>query len=73
MAGLDFFDFCLPVRPASGIILTMLACLDGGKRLCGEVDANIGARCPPLFAPRSPLALMLSLRGAKSSHFRRRI
>ena len=57
MAGLDFFDFCLPGRPASGIILTMLACLDGGKRLCGEVDANIGARCPPLFAPRYPLCL----------------
>ena len=73
MAGPDFFDFCLLGRPASGIILTMLACLDGGKRLCGEVDANIGARRPPLFAPRSPLSLMPSFREAKSSHFRSRI
>ena len=46
MAGLDFFDFCLPGRPMSGIILTMLACLDGGKRLCGEVDANISTGRP---------------------------
>ena len=46
MAGPDFFDFCLPGRPASGIIRTMLACLDGGKRLCGEVDANISTGRP---------------------------
>ena len=44
-------------RQQTGKIRTMLACLDGGKRLCGEVDANIGARCPPLFAPRYPLCL----------------
>ena len=31
------------------------------------------ARRPPLFAPRSPLALVPSFRGAKSSHSRRRI
>ena len=46
MAGLDFFDFCLLGRPMSGIIRTMLACLDGGKRLCGEVDANISTGRP---------------------------
>ena len=46
MAGPDFFDFCLLGRPAAGIILTMLACLDGGKRLCGEVDANISTGRP---------------------------
>ena len=51
MAGLDFFDFCLPGRPAAGIILTMLACLDGGKRLCGEVDANISTGRPGKFGP----------------------
>ena len=32
-----------------------------------------GTRQPPLFAPRSPLSLVPSFRGAKSSHFRRRI
>ena len=32
-----------------------------------------GARRPLLFAPPSPLSLMPSFRGAKSSHFRRRI
>ena len=31
-----------------------------------------GARRPPLFAPRSPLALVAPFRGAKSSHFSRR-
>ena len=31
------------------------------------------ARRPPLFAPRSPRTLMAPFRGAKSSHFRRRI
>ena len=31
-----------------------------------------GPRRRPLFAPRSPLALVSSSRGAKSSHFRRR-
>ena len=31
------------------------------------------ARRPPLFAPRSPLGLVPPFRGAKSSHFRRRI
>ena len=31
------------------------------------------ARRTPLFAPRSPLTLVTSFRGAKSSHFRRRI
>ena len=60
-------------RRQAGIIRTMLACLDGGKRLCGEVDASIGTGRPPLFAPLSPLALMPSSRGAKSSHSRRRI
>ncbi len=60
-------------RRQAVIILTMLACLDEGKRLCGEVDANISTGRPPLFAPLSPLALMPSFRGAKSSHFRRRI
>ena len=60
-------------RRQAGIIRTMLACLDGGKRLCEEGDTNIGAGRTPLFAPLSPLALMPSSRGAKSSHFRRRI
>ncbi len=60
-------------RRQAGIIRTMLACLNGGKRLCGEVDASIGTGRPPLFAPLSPLALMPSSRGAKSSHSRRRI
>ena len=32
-----------------------------------------GARRPPLFAPRSPRALVAPFRGAKSSHFRRPI
>ena len=60
-------------RRQAGIIRTMLACLDGGKRLCGEGDANISTGRPPLFAPRSPLSLIPSSRGAKSSHSRRRI
>lgn len=49
MAGPDFFDFCLSGRPAAGIIRTMLAYLDGGKRLCGEINANIGAGRPGKF------------------------
>ena len=33
----------------------------------------LAVRRPPLFAPRSPLTLVTSFRGAKSSHSRRRI
>ena len=45
-------------RRQAGIILTMLACLDGGKRLCGEVDANISTGGRLSLLPAIPCAFV---------------
>ena len=59
-------------RRQTGKIRTMLACLDGGKRLCGEVDANIGASKPGKFGPcwRASTEVKGFARGGRRQHRR---
>ena len=57
----------LPANPCSSVL---------GSKICTFPPSDFvlpGARRRPLFAPRSPLTLVAPFRGAKSSHFRRRI
>ena len=57
--------FCFPSIPS---------CQSGAAALRSPPDFALpSSRRPPLFAPRSPQTLVSPFRGAKSSHFRRRI